>query len=98
MAHSTHLLHGKYLMVEVALKLLISQVDTKLLKAVPLKILKAKDVQDANVEMVIGGIGLKIAVQSGHNPAKQPGVQGLGERIPHIRCFRAIVSLVNCLT
>lgn len=57
-------------MVEVALKLLIGQVDAELLKAVPLKVLKAKDVQDADVEVVLGGVRLQVAVESRHNPVK----------------------------
>lgn len=36
-------------MIEVTLQLLVSKVDTELLKTVLLKILKAEDVQDANV-------------------------------------------------
>lgn len=60
--------HSKYLMVEVALKLLVSQIYTKLLKAVPLKVFKAKDVQDPNVELVLCGIWLEVAIQSAHDP------------------------------
>ena len=54
----TNLLHSKYLMIEVALKLLIGQIDTKLLKTIVLKILKPKDVQNANIEVRRGGVGL----------------------------------------
>ena len=45
-------------MIKVALKLLIGQIDTKLLKAIVLKILKPKDVQNANIEVRRGGVGL----------------------------------------
>ena len=48
-----HFLHCEYLVVEVTLELFIGQVDAKLLKAVPLEVLEAKDVQDADVEVVL---------------------------------------------
>ena len=38
-------------MIEVALKLLICQVNTKLLKTIMLEIFEPKDVEDSNVEM-----------------------------------------------
>ena len=41
------------MLVEVELDLLIGDVDTQLLEGVPLEVLKAKDVQDANVEAVV---------------------------------------------
>lgn len=45
-------------MIEVALKLLIGQVDTKLLKTIVLKILEPKDIQNANIEMWCGSVWL----------------------------------------
>ena len=41
-----YLLHGKYLMVEVLLKLFVGKIDTELLKTVCLEILKPKNVQN----------------------------------------------------
>ena len=54
----TYLLHGEYLMVEVALELLVGQVDAKLFETVHLKVLKAKDVQNAHSELVVVRVGL----------------------------------------
>jgi hypothetical protein len=45
-------------MIEVALKLLIGQIDTKLLKTIVLEILEPKDVQNANIEVLCSSIGL----------------------------------------
>ena len=85
-------------MVEVALKLLISKIDTELLKAVLLKILKAKDVQDANIEVVWGGIGLEVAVEASHDPLEESGVESFGKSITNIIGLGALVALVHCLT
>ena len=93
-----HLLHGEYLVVEVALQLLVGQVDAELLEAVALKVLKAEDVEDSNVELVAGGVGLQVVVQSVHDPAEQPGVQSLGQTVSHIRCLGALVALVHRLS
>ncbi len=43
----SHLLHGEDLMVEVLLKLLVGQVDTQLLEAVLVKVLKTKNIQNS---------------------------------------------------
>lgn len=45
-------------MIEVALKLLIGQIDTKLLKTIMLEILEPEDVQNANIEVCRGGVWL----------------------------------------
>ena len=42
-----YFLHSKDLVIEILLQLFIGKVDTKLLKAVVFKVLKAKDVQNA---------------------------------------------------
>ncbi len=68
----THLLHGKYLVVEVALELLVGKVDTELLKTVVIKVLEAKDIQNANIELVAGGVRLQVVVESIHDPPEQP--------------------------
>lgn len=60
-------------MVEVALKLLVGKVYAKLFEAVPLEVLKAKDVEYANVEWVWEGIGLEVDVEPAHNPLEQSG-------------------------
>ena len=49
----THLLPGKDVLVEVVLDLLIGDVDAQLLKGVDFKVLKAKDVQDADVGAIV---------------------------------------------
>lgn len=85
-------------MVEVALELLIRKVDAELLEAIPLEVLKAKDVQDADVEVVLGRVGLQVTVEPGHDPAEQSRVQGLGQRVPDIGCLGALVALVKRLT
>ena len=41
-----YFLHGKDLVIEILLQLFIGKVDTKLLKAIVFKVLKAKDVQN----------------------------------------------------
>lgn len=46
--HNTNLLKLKNVLIEVVLKVFIGIVDTKLLKTVSAKILKAKYVQNAN--------------------------------------------------
>ncbi len=45
-------------MIEVALKLLVGQIDTKLLKTIVLEILEPKDVQYSNIEVLCGSVGL----------------------------------------
>lgn len=45
-----YLLPSKYVLVEVELDLLIGQVDAELLKRVLLEVLKAEDIQDADVQ------------------------------------------------
>jgi len=45
---TTHLLKVEDVMVEIILQLLVCIVDTKLLKAVGLKVLKPKNVQDTD--------------------------------------------------
>lgn len=64
-------------MIEVTLKLLIGQINAKLLKTVLLKVLKAEDVQYPDIEVVRGWVGLEVAVESGHNPLEQTRVQCL---------------------
>ncbi len=53
---TTHLLQIEDVVVEIILQLLVCIVDAELLKAVGLKVLKAKNVQDTN------GQALKIGV------------------------------------
>lgn len=48
-----YLLPGEYVLVEVELDLFVGDVDAELLKRVPLEVLKAKDVQDANVQALV---------------------------------------------
>ena len=47
----THQFPGEDLLIEVELNLFICNVNTKLLKGIPLEILKAKNVQDTNSEI-----------------------------------------------
>ena len=82
-------------MVKVALQLFVGQVYAELLKAVPLKVLKAKDVQYPDVELVGGMVGLQVAIESGHDPLEEAGVESFGQCVSHICCFRALVSLVH---
>ena len=51
----THLLKGKYMLVEVKLDLFISNVDAQLLKGVLLEVFKSKDVQDSNIHAAFNG-------------------------------------------
>ena len=44
-------LHGEDVVVEEELKLLVGEVDAQLLQAVDIKVLKAKDVQEADLEV-----------------------------------------------
>jgi len=81
--------------VEVALELLVGQVDAELLEAVGLKILEAEDVEDANVELVAGGVGLQVVVESVHDPAEESGVQSLGQPVSHVHCLGAFVTFVH---
>ena len=94
----THFLHGKYLMVEVTLQLLVCQVDTKLLKTVVLKIFEPKDIENANMKMVQAVCGLQVAVEPRHNPLKHPSIECLCQCISGISCLRACVFLVNFFT
>ena len=94
----TNLLHSKYLMIEVALKLLIGQIDTKLLKAIVLKILEPEDVQNADIEVCRGGVGLQVSVKSRHYPLEHPGIECLGQSVPGISCLGACVLLIHLLT
>lgn len=48
-----YLLPGEDVLVEVELDLLIGDVDAELLKRVPLKVFKAEDVQDADVQTLV---------------------------------------------
>lgn len=49
------------MLVEVELDLLVGDVDAQLLERVPLEVLKAKNIQDANVQarVVLSGEGRK---------------------------------------
>lgn len=48
-----YLLPGEDVLVKVELDLLIGDVDAELLKRVPLKVFKAEDVQDADVQTLV---------------------------------------------
>lgn len=48
-----YLLPGEDVLVKVELDLLIGDVDAELLKRVPLKVFKAEDVQDADVQALV---------------------------------------------
>lgn len=48
-----YLLPGEDVLVEVELDLLIGDVDAELLERVPLKVLKAEDVQDPDVQTLV---------------------------------------------
>lgn len=65
-------------MIEVALQLLVGQIDAELLKTVVLVIFKSKDVEYSNVELVQGGKGLKMTVEPRYNPLKHPSIERLG--------------------
>ena len=65
-------------MVEVALQLLIGQVDAELLKTVMLVIFESKDVEYSDVELVEGGKGLKVTIEPRHNPLKHASIESLG--------------------
>ena len=93
-----YLFHGKDLVVEIALQLFVGQVDAKLFEAVPLKVLEAKDVEDSHVEVVGGGIGLQVAVESRHNPLEEARVESLGQCVTDVSRLRTLVSLVNCFS
>lgn len=48
-----NLLHGEYLMIEIALQLLVSKINTKLFKTVTLLvILKSKDIEYTQIELI----------------------------------------------
>lgn len=49
----SYLLPGEDVLVEIKLDLLISNVDAELLEGVPLEVLKAEDVQDADVQALV---------------------------------------------
>lgn len=49
----SYLLPGEDVLVEIKLDLLVSNVDAELLEGVPLEVLKAKDVQDADVQALV---------------------------------------------
>lgn len=48
-----YLFPSEYVLVEVKLDLLIGNVDAELLERVPLEVLKAEDVQDADVQALV---------------------------------------------
>ena len=85
-------------MIEVALKLLIGQIDTKLLKTIVLKILEPKDVQNANIEVRRSGVGLQVSIEPRHYPLEHPGIESFGQCIPHISGLGAGILLVNLFT
>lgn len=49
----THLFPSEYVLVEVELDLLVGDVDAELLERVPLEVLEAEDVQDADVQALV---------------------------------------------
>ena len=94
----THLLHSKYLVIEVTLQLLIGKVNTKLFKTIMFEIFKAKNVQYANVELIKGGVRLQMPVESSHDPLKHSSIERLCQCITDISCLCASVSLVYLFT
>ena len=65
------------------LYLFIGHVDADLLKAVVLKVLEAEDVEDANIDVVVGLVFRRLdeLIDSIDNPAKKAAIQGLGQGV-----------------
>lgn len=62
----SHLFPSKYVLVEVKLDLLVGDVDAELLERVFLEVLKAEDVQDADVQALVLLSGSEKSDKSGH--------------------------------
>ena len=64
MCECVHLFHGKDLVVEVLLELLVGQVYAELLKTVVFKVLKTKNVQNTYTQDITVVLRLNIGVKS----------------------------------
>ncbi len=80
------LLEGKDVAVKILLQLLVGIVDVELLKAVELKVFKAKNVQHANGVESVGT--LQGNIELGHNPFEQLGIQGHRQRVARVGSLR----------
>lgn len=81
---SLRLFHDEDVMVEVVLQLLVGDVDAHLLEAVPLEVLKAEDIQQAEHNLVVRVTVLifKNCVCRLEDPAEDTRVYGLTGGVP----------------
>lgn len=96
--NNTHLLHGKDLVVEVTLKLLVCKINTELLKTILIKVFKSEDVENSKDKLVGLRVGLEVAIQFGHYPLEHSSIEGFGQPVTNIRCLGHSVAFVYHFT
>jgi hypothetical protein len=95
------LLALEHVRVEGLLQLLVGQVDAELLERVGVEALEAVDVEDADgaggAAAAAAAQGPDLAVDGGHQPVEEAGVEGLGQRVSRLGGLHPAQALDDAL-